>query len=35
LRNQFYKIYFVGVIARGARIEKLITLVGEERQQGR
>jgi hypothetical protein len=35
MRNQFDKIYFVGVIAPGARIEKLITLVGEEHQQGR
>jgi hypothetical protein len=34
MRCQFDKIYFVGVIARGARIEMLITLVGEERQQG-
>jgi hypothetical protein len=35
MRSQFDKIYFVGVIARGARIEMLITLVGEELQQGR
>jgi hypothetical protein len=35
MRSQFDKIYFVGIIAQGERIEMLIKLVGEERQQGR